>query len=202
MIAIVDYGMGNIHSVKKALESMGAQTIVTDNPKDLSRAEKIVFPGVGSFGDAVVELKKRSLDTAIKKQVESGKIFLGICLGMQVLFEKSMESHKAAGLGLLKGSVDKFEASQKLKVPHMGWNQITKTSNDCRLLKDMPDNSYVYFCHSYYVNPADKKIIAASCDYGDNFAAVVWKDNLYGLQFHPEKSQAAGLKIVKNFVEM
>ncbi len=202
MIAIVDYGMGNIHSVKKALESMGAQTIVTDNPKDLSRAEKIVFPGVGSFGDAVVELKKRSLDVEIRKQVQSGKIFLGICLGMQVLFEKSMESQKVVGLGLLKGSVDKFEASQKLKVPHMGWNQITKTSNNCQLLKDMPDNSYVYFCHSYYANPADKKVIAASCDYGDNFAAVVCKDNLYGLQFHPEKSQAAGLKIVKNFVEM
>jgi len=216
MIAIIDYGMGNIHSVKKAVESMGASAQVTDKPQDLERAEKIIFPGVGAFGDALVELKQRGLDEAIKKSVRSGKAFLGICLGLQVLFEESAESAGVKGLGLLKGKVKKFPLQKGLKIPHMGWNQIKKVTRSpclsgrqaghqvtgvCPLLKNIPDNAYVYFCHSYYPEPKESDVIAASTDYGIDFAAVVWQDNIYGVQFHPEKSQDVGLEILKNFVE-
>jgi len=210
MIAIIDYGMGNIHSVNKALQLFGAKTIVTNKAKDIEAAEKAVLPGVGAFDDAVMELKKQDLIKAIKEFVKTKKPFLGICLGMQLLFEKSEEAAKSKGLGFFKGGVKRFQDSKSLKVPHMGWNQLEKVTrsqshevtNECLLLKDVPDDSFVYFCHSYYPEPKDKSVIAATTDYGKEFASVVWKDNLYGVQFHPEKSQKTGLKIIENFVNL
>jgi glutamine amidotransferase len=200
MIGIIDYGMGNIHSVQKALEYMGAETLVTNQPDEIRLCEKIVLPGVGAFSDAVEELQKRGMAEAIHTAVRNKKIFLGICLGMQLLFETSEEAKNTLGLGLLKGRVKKF--SQKgFKVPQMGWNQL-KVKGECPLLRDISDNAYVYFCHSYYPDPEDKEVIAATCDYGRDFAAVVYKDNIYGVQFHPEKSQEVGLKMLRNFVEI
>jgi len=209
MIAVIDYGTGNIHSVQKALQLYGAKTKVTNRPQDISKCEKIVLPGVGAFDDAVRELKKTKLIPALKEHIETKKPFLGICLGMQLLFEASQEARKEKGLAIFKGRVKKFRGKKGMKVPHMGWNQIKVRAlqrhnaiKDCPLLKGIPDNSLVYFCHSYYPEPADKKNIAATCSYGVNFSAVAWQDNLYGVQFHPEKSQAIGLKIIKNFVEL
>ncbi len=201
MIAIIDYGMGNIHSVKKALQAQGAKVIVTNNPEEIKKAEKIVLPGVGAFDDAVMELEKQNLVSVIKESIENKKPFLGICLGMQLLFETSQEAKTKKGLGILKGKVIKFEAKKGLKVPHMGWNQL-KLSQNCALLKGIPENSNVYFCHSYYPDPKDKNVISATCNYGLDFAAVVAQDNVYGAQFHPEKSQALGLMMLKNFVEI
>jgi glutamine amidotransferase len=202
MIAIVDYGMGNIHSVQKALEICGAKTIVTHDPRVIKKCLKIVLPGVGAFHDAISELKRQNLVEAIKEAISDKKPFLGICLGMQLLFEKSQEAEKSPGLSIFKGEVVGFEAQKGLKIPHMGWNNLEKHENSCLLLKDIADLSYVYFCHSYYPKPFDNDVIAASCNYGVNFAAVVHKDNIYGVQFHPEKSQSQGLKMIDNFVKL
>jgi len=202
MIAIIDYGMGNIHSVQKALESMGAKTIVTNKPEDIKASDKAVLPGVGAFDDAMQELKKQNLISALTGHIKSKKIFLGICLGMQLLFEKSEEARVTKGLGLLKGIVKKFENKDNLKVPHMGWNQLKVKNSACPLLKDLADNSYVYFCHSYYPQPKNECIIAATTDYGLDFTSILWHDNIYGVQFHPEKSQEVGLKILRNFVNL
>ena len=202
MIAIIDYGMGNIHSVQKALESCGAKTKVTNKPKDIQYLDKIVLPGVGAFDDAMEELKKQDLIKALIECIKDRKPFLGICLGMQLLFAESEEAEKSAGLGILKGRVKQFEHKKGIKIPHMGWNQLRQVTNECPLLKDIPDNAYVYFCHSYYPKPKDEKIIATTTDYGINFASIVWQDNIYGVQFHPEKSQEIGLKILKNFVDL
>ncbi len=194
--------MGNIHSVQKALESMGAKTVVTNNPEDIKACDKAVLPGVGAFDDAMQELKRQDLISALNEHIKAKKIFLGICLGMQLLFESSEEARVTKGLGLLKGTVRKFENKDNLKVPHMGWNQLKTRNISCPLLKDIPDNSYVYFCHSYYPKPQDERIIAATTDYGIDFTSILWQDNIYGAQFHPEKSQEAGLKILKNFVSL
>ncbi|RJP28918.1 MAG: imidazole glycerol phosphate synthase subunit HisH [Candidatus Omnitrophota bacterium] len=202
MICIIDYGMGNIHSVKKAIESMGKKTIVTNSPKDLDKCEKIVFPGVGAFDDAIDELRRVNLVDSILKQVSGNKFFLGICLGMQVLFESSQEALKEKGLGLLTGSVKLFDQDLKVKVPHMGWNQLNIINGACPLLKDIKSGSFVYFCHSYYPEPADKSIIAASTEYGVNFSSIIWKNNIFGVQFHPEKSQDTGMKILRNFIDL
>ncbi len=199
-IAIIDYGMGNIHSVQKALELFGAETIITSSSEDLQSAEKIVLPGVGAFDDAMLELKKHGLIQKINGLVKNKKPLLGICLGMQLLFESSEEAKESRGLGIFKGAVRKFPAKEGLKVPHMGWNRLTGVSKECPLLKDVPEGSYVYFCHSYYPDPLDNKVTAASCDYGKKFTAIAWKDNVYSTQFHPEKSQETGLKILENFV--
>ena len=201
MIAIIDYGMGNIQSVQKALERMGAQTKVTRNPQDIRRSDKVVLPGVGAFDDAMLELEKEGLVTAINECIVGRKPFLGICLGMQLLFETSQEARQTKGLNILKGTVKRFLDKPGLKIPHMGWNQL-KIKNSCALLKGISDNSYVYFCHSYYPAPQEQGVIAATCDYGSEFAAVVCHGNLYGVQFHPEKSHAAGLKILENFVKL
>jgi len=201
MIAIIDYGMGNIHSVQKALESLGEKTIVAGSPQDLKKCQKAVLPGVGAFDDAMSELNKKHLIPALVDHIKNKKIFLGICLGMQILFEASTEAKVAKGLGLLKGRVVRFQDSHKLKVPHMGWNQL-KVKSPCLLLKDIPDGSYVYFCHSYYPQPKDEGMIAATTDYETDFASVVWQDNIYAVQFHPEKSQEVGLKILNNFVKL
>jgi glutamine amidotransferase len=202
MIAIIDYGMGNIHSVRKALELCGSETIVTNKPGDLRLCQKIVFPGVGAFDDAAAELKKENLAGALKEEIAKGKPFLGICLGMQLLFQASEEANKELGLAVLKGRVRRFQNQPGLKVPHMGWNNLEQRVDNCPLLKGIADNSFVYFCHSFYPDPDDPKIVAAACDYGKPFAALVWQKNVFGVQFHPEKSQEAGLKILKNFVEI
>ena len=202
MIAIVDYGMGNIHSVQKALQFYGAKTVVTNKPEDIKSCKKLVLPGVGAFDDAMRELKKRGLIPAILKQVKNKKPFIGICLGMQLLFESSEEANETGGLGILSGSVKLFNGKSGIKVPHMGWNQIKKNSGACPLLKDIADGSFVYFCHSYYPDPKEKSAVAATCRYGIDFPSVVWRENIYGVQFHPEKSQAVGLKMLENFVNL
>lgn len=201
MIAIIDYNMGNIHSVNKALESCGAETKVTNKAEHIQIADKVVLPGVGAFKDAIEELKRQGLIEALNSHIKHKKIFLGICLGMQLLFESSQEAQDQGGLCILKGVVKKFETKIDLKVPHMGWNQL-KIKNVCPLLKDIPDSSYVYFCHSYYPECKNKEIIAATTDYGTDFASIIWQDNIYGVQFHPEKSQEVGLRILKNFVDL
>ncbi len=211
MIAIIDYGMGNIHSVQKALEALGAVTSVVSSPLNLEGADKIVLPGVGAFDDAAKELKDKGLISAIKEIVQQDKPFLGICLGLQLLFLQSEEAKKEEGLGILKGEVKKFSRSSGLKIPHMGWNELKIRGQSpsggavpalCPLLKDIPDNSHVYFCHSYYPVPKDEADVAATTEYGVNFASVVWRDNVYGVQFHPEKSQSVGMQILKNFIEL
>lgn len=209
MIAIIDYGMGNIHSVQKAIASMPAKIIITDNPKYIESCTKLVLPGVGAFADAVLELEKKGLTSAIIDHIKQKKPFLGICLGMQLLFESSQESNAVKGLGILKGTVKRFKDINGLKVPHMGWNQLKKVTShqtpvtsECPLWKDIPDDAYVYFCHSYYPEPQDQQVIAATCDYGIDFTCVIWQTHIFGVQFHPEKSQEVGLKILKNFVDL
>ncbi|MDD5596086.1 MAG: imidazole glycerol phosphate synthase subunit HisH [Candidatus Omnitrophica bacterium] len=202
MIAIIDYGMGNIHSVEKALQSFGEKTLIANSPEALKNCEKIVLPGVGAFDDAMLELKKQGLIAGIKEEIKKKKVFLGICLGMQLLFEQSQEAKEEKGLGILSGDVKKFSEKSGQKVPHMGWNQLKIKNQACPLLKGIPDNSSVYFCHSYYPDPQEAQAIATTTDYGINFASIVWKDNIYGVQFHPEKSQEIGLKMLKNFIEL
>lgn len=203
MIAIIDYGMGNLRSVEKALQVSGAKTKVTSSPKDIERCDKIVFPGVGAFGGAMRELKRRGLDAAIKSSISDGKLFLGLCLGLQLLFERSEEAPGVKGLGVLKGPVRKFSFKKyALKVPHMGWNSIghRQKTKGRSLMKDIPDGSYMYFVHSYYADPEDREAVLTTTDYGIKFVSGVAKDNVFGLQFHPEKSQDMGLKILSNFV--
>ncbi|MFH0935500.1 MAG: imidazole glycerol phosphate synthase subunit HisH [Candidatus Omnitrophota bacterium] len=202
MVAIIDYGMGNIHSIQKALELYGCRTVVTNNPSEIGACTKAVLPGVGAFDDAMRELKKQGLITAINTHIRDKKPFLGICLGMQLLFEGSEEASHSNGLAILKGGVNRFKEKKGIKVPHMGWNQLKINAVESPLLKNIADRSFVYFCHSYYPLPGDKEIIAASCDYGVEFPCVICRDNIYGVQFHPEKSQETGLRIIKNFVEL
>lgn len=206
MIAVIDYGMGNLRSVQKALEVSGAKDAkITSRPADLKRCEKLVFPGVGSFGEAMRELKRFGLIGPMKDAIAAGKPFLGLCLGMQLLFEKSEEAPGVKGLGILKGEVVRFKG-RKLKVPHMGWNNIVHSPrsmvNGKKILKNIPDNSYMYFVHSYYVKPKDKNVTLTTTDYGSYFVSGVCRDNIYGFQFHPEKSQETGLRILKNFVKL
>jgi glutamine amidotransferase len=201
-IAIIDYGMGNIHSVSKAIQVCGVKPVITNKKADLGLADKIILPGVGAFDDAMQELKNLGLIDVIQEQASLKKPLLGICLGMQLLLENSQEAKISKGLGIIEGQVVKFNARQGLKIPHMGWNDCKVVAADCRLLNGINGNSQVYFCHSYYPVPCDKSVIAATCNYGLEFACVLAKDNVYGAQFHPEKSQAIGLKIIKNFVEL
>lgn len=192
--------MGNIHSVQKALEALGAKTIVSNKPADIAAADKIVLPGVGAFDDAILELEKQGLIDPLKDYIRQDKPFLGICLGMQILFEASEEAALKKGLGIFKGKVKKFIPGPKLKVPHMGWNQLKARSSP--LLKGVGDGEFVYFCHSYYPDPAEKDIVIATTDYGCDFASIVGRGNIFGVQFHPEKSQETGLKILKNFIAL
>lgn len=216
MITIVDYGMGNLRSVSKALEEVGAKVKVSDDAKAVSSADKLVVPGVGAFKDAMRELRARRLIGPIKKFVKSGRPFLGLCLGLQLIFSESEEGGKNKGLGFIKGRVLRFprrpltlgEGKDALKIPHMGWNKIelrTKSSElrtVCPLLKGIPDGSYVYFVHSYYAEPDDDGCVAAWTDYGIEFPSVIWSKNIYATQFHPEKSQKLGLKILRNYARL
>lgn len=205
MIAVIDYGMGNLRSVQKALELVGAKARVTSKPEDLKKCEKLVFPGVGAFGEAMRELKRLKLADPIKDAISEGRPFLGLCLGLQLLFEYSDEAPGVKGLGILKGDVKRFRV-KNLKVPHMGWNSIkvarSQSHKATSIFKGVPENSYMYFVHSYYVKPKDKKITLTTTDYGIKFVSGICKDNIYGLQFHPEKSQELGLKILENFVKL
>ncbi|MDD5109095.1 MAG: imidazole glycerol phosphate synthase subunit HisH [Candidatus Omnitrophica bacterium] len=201
-IAIIDYGMGNVHSVAKAIAFFGATPVITNKKSNISSAAKIILPGVGAFDDAIFELEKQDLISVIKEQVKQKKPFLGICLGLQLLFESSQEAKINKGLGILGGSVVKFITADNLKVPHMGWNDLKIIAGKCPLLNGVTDNSQVYFCHSYYPKPFDESVVAATTDYGIKFASVLWKDNVYGAQFHPEKSQGVGLKMIENFVKL
>lgn len=199
MIAIIDYGMGNLRSVQKALENVGARTQVTQKQEDIRKASKVVLPGVGAMRPAMKKLDELGLIPVLKESINDRKPFLGICLGFQLLFERSDEGGDVEGLSILQGRVRRFTS---LKVPHMGWNQLKIKTADCALFKGIEDLSNVYFCHSYYVQPQDDWIIAATTDYGVVFASSVHSQNIYGVQFHPEKSQAVGLTILKNFKEL
>ncbi|MBI3618085.1 MAG: imidazole glycerol phosphate synthase subunit HisH [Candidatus Omnitrophica bacterium] len=200
MIAIIDYGMGNLRSVQKAMERAGARAKITQRPEDIAKASRIILPGVGAMRPAMEKLEALGLIPAVKQAISAGKPFLGICLGLQLLFEKSNEGGDVNGLGILKGKVERF-SSTKQKVPHMGWNQLKfkKAPSENGLFKGIAPLSYVYFCHSYFVKPKDARSAAATTDYGGEFVSAVAVDNIYGVQFHPEKSQAVGLKILGNF---
>ncbi len=204
MIAIIDYGMGNLRSVYKALVKLGADVDIVSDPRRLSLADKVVLPGVGAFKDTVEGIDSRSLRDVVCEFISSGKPYLGICVGYQVIFSDSEEGGRSEGLGVLEGSVKKFKPSKGCKVPHMGWNQVAfaGTKRSCPLFKGVADNSYFYFDHSYYVAPKDQDIVAGVTDYGLDFASMVWRDNIFCVQFHPEKSQANGLKMLENFIEL
>ena len=196
MIAIVDYGVGNLRSVQKALERVGAQAVITSNPSRLESARGIVLPGVGAFGDGMDNLRARGLVRPLLEQVAQDKPFLGICLGMQLLFDESEEMGLHEGLGLLAGRVVRFPESD-LKVPHIGWNQLQGCGSG--VLSGLSDGEYAYFVHSYYVVPAERSDIVATTEYGVDFASVVSRANVFGAQFHPEKSQDVGLRLLENF---
>lgn len=201
MIAIIDYGAGNIQSVSKALRHIGCDCFITNKKEDILSADGAVLPGVGSFGDTVDSLNKLGIKETVVEFIESGKPFLGICLGLQLLFPGSDESKGAEGLGVFDGTITKIPNGEGLKIPHMGWNSLT-VKKGSRLFEGIEENPYVYFVHSYFLNAADKSIVAAQTEYGVTIDAAVERGNVFATQFHPEKSGEVGLKILKNFVEI
>jgi imidazole glycerol-phosphate synthase subunit HisH len=206
MIAIIDYGMGNLRSVQKGFEKVGSEAIITADPQVVLQADKIVLPGVGAFRDCMHNLEQAGFVEPILKVITEGRPFLGICVGMQLLFTDSVEFGLYSGLNVIPGHVLRFPdqmivAGEKLKVPQMGWNQISFKRRP-PAFAGVDNDSNVYFVHSYYVKPDDSSIIATTTDYGIEFCSSVWKDNVVATQFHPEKSQAIGLKILKNFAEL
>lgn len=201
MIGIIDYDAGNLRSVEKALQYLGKETIVTRDPEQIRKADKVILPGVGAFGDAMKKLQEYHLDTLIREIADSGKPLLGICLGLQLLFEESEESPGVKGLGVLEGKIRRIPEGEGLKVPHIGWNSLHLEHNG-RLFRNIPENSYVYFVHSYYLEAKAPEIVKASTEYGVHIHVSVEKNNLFACQFHPEKSSETGLQILKNFAEM
>ncbi len=197
-LIIIDYGVGNFRNVQKAFEAIGAAAEISDSVKHVEQAEAVILPGVGAFGDAINNLRQRGLDKPVLTAVQSGKPLLGICVGLQLLFDESEEMGQHRGLGLLPGKVVRFPPG--LTVPHMGWNQI-EPEHDHPLLDNIAPGDFAYFAHSYYVAPADRHDIVAYTNYGQRFASIVAKENVCAIQFHPEKSQQVGLQILKNFVE-
>lgn len=197
-IAILNYNIGNLSSVKNALDALGAQSCIISNANEVANFDKLILPGVGAFGDAMTHLKQSGMSEAIKDFAKSGKYLLGICLGMQLLFTKSYEFGEFDGLNLLQGEVVKFE-SNSLKIPQMGWNRI-EIVRDCVLLSGIQNGAFLYFVHSFYVpkNP----YCTALCEYGESFSAIVQKENIFGIQPHPEKSAESGLKILQNFINL
>lgn len=198
MITIVDYQMGNLRSVQKGIERIGGEARISSDPSEIAAADKLILPGVGAFGDAMAEIRRRDLAGPIRDFIDSGRPFLGICLGLQLLFERGFEHGEHEGLGVLAGDVVRFELPPSFKVPHMGWNTVSKRS-EAPILADTPDGTYFYFVHSFYVRPTDPSVIALESDYGGKFCAMVWRDNLFATQFHPEKSQSDGLKLLNAF---
>ncbi len=195
-IAVIDYGMGNLRSVQKGFERVGVGAKITGDPGEVASAPAAVLPGVGAFGDAMHELKRTGLDEAVLAVIRAGRPFLGICLGLQLLFERSSESGDHEGLGVFRGVVDRLTTG--VKIPHMGWNQIEQTQ-DLGLFRNVPDRSNFYFVHSYVVKPADSSVVALTTDYGGDFVSGVARDNIFAFQFHPEKSGEIGLSILKEF---
>ena len=203
MIALLDYGSGNLRSVQKALQKVGADVRVTTSPDGLKDARAAVLPGVGAFDDCIKAMDGQGLLDGVKRFIESGRPFLGICVGYQALFEKSEEFNScAAGLGIFSGKVVRFTEQPGLKIPQIGWNQIEIAQPACPLFDGIPSGSYVYFVHSFFPQPRDPAIVATRTDYGGAFASAVWKDRVFATQFHPEKSQNIGLKLLKNFVAL
>uniref|UniRef100_A0A7C4EKU5 Imidazole glycerol phosphate synthase subunit HisH n=1 Tax=Thermodesulfovibrio aggregans TaxID=86166 RepID=A0A7C4EKU5_9BACT len=201
MIAIIDYGMGNIRSVSKAFETAGAEISVTQNPEEIMKARAIVLPGVGAFKNCMENLSELGLLQAIKEEILNGKPYFGICLGLQILFTESEEFGLCKGLDILKGRVVRFSLPQNYKIPHMGWNSV-KFKKKNKIFEEIPDNSYFYFVHSYYVIPEDSKAVAGVTDYGVEFTSMMIQENIFATQFHPEKSQKIGLKLIRNFVKL
>ena len=202
VIALLDYGSGNLRSVHKALLKVGADVRIAQQPEEMADADAAVLPGVGAFDDCINALRKQELLEASKRFIESGKPFLGICVGYQALFERSEEFNScAAGLGIFKGSVVRFSEKNGLKIPQIGWNQLDGINAQCPLFRGVGNGSYVYFVHSFFPKPADQGIVATRTTYGETFASAVWRDNLFATQFHPEKSQKVGLQLLKNFVD-
>ena len=203
-IGVIDYGMGNLRSVSKAVEHLGGSVYVGSNRKKLSRANKLILPGVGAFGHAIRELKKRKLIEVILESVKKEKPLLGICLGLQLFFESSAEDPGVEGLGIWKGMVRQFSIRKypNLKIPHMGWNQVRLKSKSLPILSQFKDRGYFYFVHSYYAQPKDTSLIAGETDYGIKFPAVLGSGTTFAVQFHPEKSQRLGLQILKNFIRL
>jgi glutamine amidotransferase len=201
MITVVDYGMGNLRSVENALRSLGVGARISSDPQAISKADRLILPGVGAFGAAMRELKARELIEPIQAHLASGKPYLGICLGLQLLFESSEEDGNTPGLGALKGKVLRFPVREGLKVPHMGWNRVAR-SVECPLLKGIPEGSFFYFVHSYYAQPQDSSLTALQTEYGVRFASMIARGTIFATQFHPEKSQAIGLALLKNFASL
>ena len=201
MIAIIDYDAGNIKSVEKALQKLGQEVVITRDANVILHADRVILPGVGAFGDAMENLKKYQLDKVIYQVVENGTPFLGICLGLQLLFERSDETPGVDGLGILKGEILRIPDHEDLKIPHMGWNSL-HFQNEGRLFKGLPEESYVYFVHSYYLKANEEEIVKATTEYSTTIHASVEKGNVFACQFHPEKSSDVGLQILKNFVEL
>ena len=206
MITIVDYQMGNLRSVQKAIERVGGTAKISSDPAEIADAQKLILPGVGAFGDAMVEINRRGLADPIRRFAASGRPFFGICRGLQLLFERGFEHGEHEGLGILAGDVLKFDIDPTLKVPHMGWNTVSVQKNpdgkSAPILGDLKSETHFYFVHSYYVRPTDPDVVALTCDYGGKFCAMVWRDNLFATQFHPEKSQADGLELLKAFNDL
>jgi glutamine amidotransferase len=201
VIAIIDYGMGNLRSVQKGFERVGHAATITNDPDVVARADKVVLPGVGAFADAIAELRRRDLVEPVREAIDSGKPFLGICLGLQLLFDRSFEDGCHEGLGVLAGEVVRFDVPPEYKVPHMGWNELSIVRRP-PMLSGIEEGTHFYFVHSYYVAPTDSSVIAARASYPEPFTAMIWRDNLVATQFHPEKSQAHGLRLLQNFAEM
>ena len=200
MIALVDYDAGNVKSVEKAIEKLGGEFILTSDPETVKNADAVILPGVGNFGDCMDKLISRGLDKAIRSFASSGKPFLGICVGLQLLFDESEESPGIPGLGILKGKIRRFPVSDELKVPQIGWNNIISCKG--RLFDGINEGTYFYFVHSYYLEAADSSIVSSRAEYGVTFDSSVESGNVFATQFHPEKSSDAGLKVLKNFLDL
>ncbi len=200
-IVIVDYGMANLRSVQKAFEKVGHEALITGDPNRIAEAHKVVLPGVGAFRDAIARLRDSGMVAPLVEHIQAGKPFLGICLGLQLLFTKSYEDGEYSGLDLFPGEVVRFPDVPGLKVPHMGWNQLRKRQ-PAPILRDLPDEAAVYFVHSYYVVPKDENVIAAQTEYPTPFTSMIWRDNVFATQFHPEKSQRVGLAMLQRFAEV
>lgn len=203
MIALIDYGAGNLHSVEKALRFLGADVRRVAEPSGLGGAAAAVLPGVGAFDDCIHAMERQQLLGGTRDFIGSGRPFLGICVGYQALFERSEEFNScASGLGVFQGKVVRFSGRGGLKVPQIGWNQVELTQPGCPLFRDIPSGSYFYFVHSFYPAPADAAIVATRTEYGDNFASAIWRGNVFATQFHPEKSQKLGLQLLRNFLAL
>ncbi len=203
MIALIDYGSGNLRSVWKALVNVGGDVRIVQHPRELADARAVVLPGVGAFDDCLLALQRQELLAGVREFIGTGRPFLGICVGYQALFEKSEEFNSCApGLGIFPGKVVRFSGQGGVKIPQIGWNQLEIVRPDCPLYRGIASGSHVYFVHSYYPQPADDTIVATRTSYGETFASSVWRDNVFATQFHPEKSQQVGLRLLRNFVDL